>query len=356
MTKLFKFNHKTIAKPPGTLTPVDVNEKEADFKKTTVRIIDYTEDQFEEKELKDLTTLTIKKDDPKVTWIQVTGTQGDILERIGSTYNLHPLLLEDITSSGERPKMEDYGEHLFLVVKRVYFDENHDFRIIEIGIVLGANYVISFQKEESALFNPIVERIRSAKGRIKKKGADYLAYSLVDIIVDTYFVVLEEIGDAIETLETALVQQPTRETLSTIHQLKRNLILMRKAVWPLRELLNALLRRESPLIKEQNFLFIRDVYDHAIQILDTIESFRDLVSGMLDIYLSSISNKMNEIMKVLTIIATIFIPLTFIAGIYGMNFQYMPELLWRWGYFVILVVMLGIGVFMVYYFRRKKWL
>jgi magnesium transporter len=356
MTELFKFNRRSVAKPPGTLILGEPSEKERAPEKTTIRLINYSETEFEEKELVDFTDLDIKTEQSKVLWVQVTGTHPEVLEKIGSLYNLHPLLLEDITSSGERPKMEDYGDYLFLVVKRVYFDENHDFKIAEIGIVLGVNHVISFQKEESELFKPITERIRSAKGRIRKRGADYLAYSLVDIIVDTYFVVLEEIGDVIETLETALVQDPTTETLQIIHRLKRNLILMRKAVWPLRELLNALLRRESTLIKDASFVFIRDVYDHTIQIIDTIESFRDMVSGMLDIYLSSISNKMNEIMKVLTIIATIFIPLTFIAGVYGMNFQNMPELFWRWGYFMILAIMLGISLFMVYYFHRKKWL
>ena len=226
----------------------------------------------------------------------------------------------------------------------------------QISLILGPNFVISFQEKEGTVFNPVRERIRNGKGRIRKMGPDYLAYALLDVIVDNYFVIMEKLGEKIEFLEEELVTQPGPETLQTIHHLKREMIFFRKAVWPLREVIGSLERGESPLIKGTSRVYLRDVYDHTIQVIDTIETFRDMVSGMLDIYLSSISNRLNAVMKVLTIIATIFMPLTFLAGIYGMNFKYMPELEWRWGYLMFWLIMIGIGAFMLIYFKKKRWL
>jgi len=223
-------------------------------------------------------------------------------------------------------------------------------------LILGSNFVISFQEREGDVFNPIRERIRSGKGRIRKMGADYLAYTLIDTIVDNYFIIPEKLGERIESIEEELVTDPTPETLQTIHTLKRKLIFLRKSLWPLREVVSGLQRTESTLIHESTDIYLRDVYDHTIQVIDTIETSRDILSGMLDIYLSSVSNRMNQIMKVLTIIATIFMPLTFIAGIYGMNFEFMPELTWPWAYPLVLLVMVVIGISMLIYFRRKKWL
>jgi magnesium transporter len=226
----------------------------------------------------------------------------------------------------------------------------------QISLILGPNFVFSFQEKEGDVFDPIRERIRNGKGRIRKMGTDYLMYALLDSIVDNYFIILEKLGEKIELLEEKLVTRPTPDTLSTIHQLKREMIFLRKAVWPLREVISGLERNDSSMIKESTRIYLRDVYDHTIQTIDTIETFRDMVSGMLDIYLSSVSNRLNSVMKVLTIIATIFMPLTFLAGIYGMNFKYMPELEWRWSYPVIWLIMAGIGFFMLLYFRKKKWL
>jgi magnesium transporter len=216
--------------------------------------------------------------------------------------------------------------------------------------------VISFQEVEGDVFDPIRDRIRNSKGRIRKMGADYLAYALLDAIVDNYFTVLEKLGEEIEDMEEELVTNPDPETLQTIHNLKRETIFLRKSVWPLREVISGLERRESALIKETTGIYLRDLYDHTIQVIDSVETFRDLISGMLDIYLSSISNKMNSVMKVLTIIATIFIPLTFVAGIYGMNFKFMPELEWHWGYPMIWVLMISVFISMLFYFRKKDWL
>jgi magnesium transporter len=253
--------------------------------------------------------------------------------------------------------MEDFEDYIFVVLKMLYCDEKeNEIKAEQVSIILGLNFVISFQEREGDVFNSIRERIRNGKGHIRKMEADYLADALVDAIVDNYFIILEEHGEKIEDIEEKLVKNPIPETLQEMHKLKREMIFLRKSVWPLREVISALERGESPLIKESTVIYLRDVYDHTIQVIDTIETFPDMLSGMLDIYLSSVSNRMNEVMKVLTIVATIFIPLTFIAGIYGMNFKYMPELGFVSGYFGVLSVMVIIGIGMLIYFRKKKWL
>jgi len=226
----------------------------------------------------------------------------------------------------------------------------------QVSLILGPNYVITFQEHEKDVFGPIRERIREDKGRLPKQGADYLAYALIDAIIDHYFVVLENLSEKIELLEDQLVEYPEPQTLQSIHELKRELIFLRKSVWPLREVISSLERGESTLFQKSTAVYLRDLYDHTIQIIDTVETFRDMVSGMLDIYLSSISNRMNEVMKVLTIIATLFIPLSFIVGLYGMNFAYMPELQWKWGYYGVWGIIISVVGGMLTYFRRKKWL
>jgi magnesium transporter len=270
---------------------------------------------------------------------------------------LHPLILEDVVSTRQRPKFEDYEKNLFMVLKMLsYDDRSQSVQSEQVSMVLGSGFVISFQERMGDVFDCVRDRIRNAKGRIRKQGADYLAYSLVDAVVDSYFGILEKVGDKIEVLEDELVSDPEERTLQAIYRLKREMISLRRSVWPLRELINGIQRSESTMISESTGLYLRDVYDHTIQIIDTIESFRDIVSGMLDTYLSSISNRMNAVMKVLTIIATLFIPLTFVAGIYGMNFDHMPELKWRYGYAAVWGVMLVVAILMLVYFRRKKWL
>jgi magnesium transporter len=354
MSKLIKKRSKKAGLPPGTL--VHIGEKKAETPKITV--MDYDEAHFQEKEIKTIEECFLFKDKPTVTWINIDGLhQVEILEKLGECYGLHPLVLEDILNTDQRPKMEDYGEYLYIVLRMLnYNDKSSEIESEQISLVLGPNFVFSFQEREGDTFNPIRDRIRNSKGRIRKMGADHLAYTLLDSIIDNYFIILEKLGEKIESLEEEVVTRPTPETLQTIHHLKREMIFLRKGVWPLREVISGLERGESSLIKESTRIYLRDVYDHTIQTIDTIETYRDMVSGMLDIYLSSISNRLNAVMKVLTIIATIFMPLTFLAGIYGMNFKYMPELEWRWGYPVIWVIMVGIGVSMLLYFRKKKWL
>jgi magnesium transporter len=354
MPKLIKKRSKKAGLPPGTL--VHIGEKKSETPK--IIIMDYDELNFQEKEIKTIEECFVLKDKPTITWMNVDGLhQVEILERLGECYGLHPLVLEDILNTDQRPKMEDYGDYIYIVLKMLdQSNKGNEIVMEQISLILGPNFVFSFQEKEGDVFDPIRERIRNGKGRIRKMGTDYLMYALLDSIVDNYFIILEKLGEKIELLEEKLVTRPTPDTLSTIHQLKREMIFLRKAVWPLREVISGLERNDSSMIKESTRIYLRDVYDHTIQTIDTIETFRDMVSGMLDIYLSSVSNRLNSVMKVLTIIATIFMPLTFLAGIYGMNFKYMPELEWRWSYPVIWLIMAGIGFFMLLYFRKKKWL
>lgn len=354
MPKLLKKRSKKAGLPPGSL--VYIGDK-AD-KKPKVTIIEYDEQTYDEKEILSFTECLAYKNKPGVTWLDVEGVHHIAnLEKLGECFQLHPLIMEDILNTDQRPKVEDFGSYLYIVLKMVHLnDAAQEIDTEQVSLILGPNYVISFHDINDNIFGLIRERLKNGLGRIRKAGADYLAYALVDIIVDHYFLILEQLGEVIEFLEDELVSQPGPPTLHRIHQLKRDMIMMRKSVWPLREVISRLQRRESPLIKESTELYLKDVYDHTIQVIDTIETFREMLSGMLDIYLSSLSNKLNEIMKVLTIIATIFIPLTFIAGVYGMNFKYMPELQWHYGYFMILAFMAGVASVMLLFFKRRKWI
>lgn len=354
MPRLIKQRSKKAGLPPGTL--VHIGEKKRE--RTKISILDYDELHYQEKEIEAIDECLAFKDKPTVTWVNVDGIhEVEVLERLGDCFGLHPLVVEDILNTDQRPKMEDFGDYIFIVLKMLYYNDKTDEIVIEqISLILGPHFVISFQEREVDVFDPIRERIRSEKGRIRKMGADYLAYALLDVTVDNYFTILEKLGERIEDLEEELVTNPTPETLQTIHDLKREMLFLRRSVWPLREVVSGLERGESSLVQESTGIYLRDVYDHTIQVIDAVETFRDMLSGMLDIYLSSVSNRMNEVMKVLTIIATIFIPLTLIAGIYGMNFRYMPELEWPWAYPMLWLIMLGIGVLMLIYFRRKRWL
>jgi len=354
MSRFFKKRTQKIGLPPGTL--VHVGEKKVE--KTKITIIDYDAEHLEEKIAKTVDECFSFKDKPTVTWINIDGIHEiEIIEKIGTHFDLHPLTLEDIVHTEQRPKMEDFEHYIYVVLRLLIFDEiENEINAEQISIILGSNFIISFQEMEGDVFNHVKDRIRNGKGRIRKMGADYLAYALIDAIVDNYFVILEKLGEKIESIEEELVTNPRPETLQTIHELKREMIFLRKSVWPLREVVNSMERGESSLIQDSTTVYLRDVYDHTIQVIDTIETFRDMLSSMLDIYLSSISNKMNEVMKVLTIIATIFIPLTFIAGIYGMNFRYMPELEWHYGYFTLWIVILIIASLMILYFRKRDWL
>jgi magnesium transporter len=355
MPKLLKKRSKKAGLPPGTL--IHIGEKKIEEPKIT--IFDYDDQHFEEREVKALEECFVFREKPTITWINVEGVHKvEMIEKLGECYGFHPLVLEDILNTDQRPKMEIYGNYIYIVLKMIYDgDINHLIEMEQVSLILGSNFVISFQEgREGDVFNPVRERIRSGKGLIRKMGSDYLAYSLLDTIVDNYFLILEKLGEKIELLEEELVTHPTNKTLQEIQKIKNEMIFTRRAVWPLREVISGLGRKESPLVKETTEIYLRDVYDHTVQVMDTIETYREMLSGMLDIYLSSVSNRLNSVMKVLTIIATIFMPLTFIAGIYGMNFKYMPELEWRWSYPAIWLIIVIIGISMLIYFRKKKWL
>jgi len=354
MSKFVKKSSNKRGLSPGTVVYVGEEKTE----KVKITVMDYHETHFVEQELTKVEECIPFKAKPTVTWINIDGIhEVDIIEKIGKDFDLHPLLLEDIVNTGQRPKIEDFGPYLFIVLKMLFYDDQEEeVNAEQVSIILGENFVISFQERKGDVFNPIRERIRNAKGRIRKMGADYLAYALLDAIVDGYFTILEKIGEDVENKEEDLVIHPKPATLQKIHNLKRETIFLRKSVWPLREVINGLQRGESALIQDTTQMYLRDVYDHTIQVIDTVETFRDILSSMLDLYLSSISNNMNEVMKVLTIFAAIFIPLTFIAGVYGMNFKYIPELEWQWGYPLVWLIMLAVGVSMLAYFRKKKWI
>ncbi len=354
---MLKFTKKTSQKAgtaPGTL--VHIGDKKLD--KARITVIDFDSDQLKEQRLDSIDEALRLKDLPTTTWLNIDGLHDiEIIEAIGEHFNLHPLVLEDILNTGQRSKVDDYGDYAYIVLKMLHMDEKkNEIRSEQISLVLGKHFLISFQEVEGDVFESVRERIRKGRGRIRNSGCSYLAYALIDAIVDHYFIILETMGATIESLEEDLLAEPTSETMETIHDLKRELIYVRKQVWPIREVINALIKGEVPLIHEQTVIFFRDVYDHTIQVIDTIESYRDVLSGMLDLYLSTISNRMNEVMKVLTIIATIFIPITFVAGIYGMNFKYMPELDWKWGYVAVWGLISVIALIMVVYFKRKKWI
>ncbi len=341
--------------PPGTLVHIGRDREKA----ARISVVSYSETSIEEKEHVKVEACVPYRDAPGTVWVNLEGIHDvAILEKLGGCFGLHPLVMEDILNTEQRTKVEDYTDYLYLVLKMLRFDAAADaVRSEQISLVLGRNYVLSFQEGiDDDAFVSVRDRIRHEGGRIRKAGADFLAYSLIDTVVDNYFTVLEQLGERIEALEEELISAATPVTLQKIHRLKRELIMIRKSVWPLREVIGALERGDSPLVQDATRLYLRDVYDHTVQVIETIETYRDMVSGMLDIYLSSMSNRLNAIMKVLTVIATIFMPLTFIAGVYGMNFRYMPELQWRYGYLFVWMIMILIGLAMFLYFRRKRWL
>lgn len=354
MVRFLKKVAKKVAQPPGTL--IHVGEKKIET--VTLSLTRYNKDMLEEKKMESPCECITEKDFKGVCWVNVCGIHDPaIIEQIGNNFGLHPLVMEDILNTLQRPKQENLEDYIFIVLKMIYYDNIKKEVLSEhVSFILGSNFVVTFQEREEDVFDPVRERIRKAKGRIRKMGADYLLYALIDAVVDNYFLVMETLGEEIETLEDQMLEHPAPVTLQTVHNLKREMIFLRKAVWPLREVINGLLKDESKLIKKTTEIYLRDVYDHTIQVIETTETYRDMVAGLHDLYLSSVSNKMNEVMKVLTIIATLFIPLTFIAGIYGMNFEFMPELKWKFGYFIIWGVMAAAAAVMFIYFRRKKWM
>jgi magnesium transporter len=352
--KFMKRMSKKVGQSPGT--PIHMGERKTQT--LTLNLIRYNKDTREEKSAADLAEDPRDKDFKGVSWYNICGIHDvEKIEKISRHFNLHPLIMEDILNTFHRPKFEDLENYLFIVLKMLYYDKNeNEVKSEHVSLILGADYVVTFQEQEGDVFDPVRERIRTNQGRLRKLGADYLLYTLMDAVVDNYFLVLETLGEELELLEDRLLEDPTPAVLQAVHKLKREMIFLRKAVWPLREVIGGLQKSESTLMENTTAVYLRDIYDHTIQIIETAETYRDMVAGLQDLYLSSMSNRMNEIMKMLTLIATIFIPLTFIAGVYGMNFKFMPELKWRLGYFFVWGLMLAVGLVMLAYFKRKKWL
>jgi magnesium transporter len=355
-------------KPPGTSPGTVIHTGRRKVEEPRIHRIAYGHDRFEESSpsprgafagqaLEDLIG-TLPDPQEGVLWINIDGLHDvGLLSGISDRMGFHPLAIEDVANVGQRPKLEAYDDHLFIVVHmlRVASDGLH-ISDEQVSLLVGPGYLISFQEAPGDVFDPVRERLRSEKGRIRQRGSDYLAYALIDAVVDSYFKVLERLGERTEELETEVMEHPSKETMRRVHELKRELLVLRRSVWPLRELMGSFLRVEGDLIDESTRVYLRDVYDHSHQLIDTVEVLRDMTSGMRDLYLSNVSNRTNEVMKVLTIMASIFIPLTFVAGIYGMNFEYMPELEYRWAYPVVLGGMLAAGLAMLWVFRRRGWL
>lgn len=353
MQKIVKSRLKTIGLPPGSL--VHIGDKKRDT--TVITRIEYGEDTCNQSNISSKDLSEIKQSEGKAIWLNIEGlNETEVLAQIGDKFGLHPLVMEDILNTDQRPKIEFSQDYMYICAKMLNYDRKlGEFEIEQISLVLGKNFVISFCEKDTDIFAPVIKRLSLSAGRIRKLGTDYLMYCLLDIIVDNYFTVLEDFSEEIEVAEDELIVQSTSKTLKTIHKLKRQVLFLHKAVWPLRDVLSSLERGESELINESTNIFIRDLYDHVVQAMDTTETIRDILSSMLDIYLSSTSNRMNEIMKVLTIISTVFMPLSFIVGIYGMNIRNMPELGWPYMYPVLWGVMIAIVAFMLYYFKKKKW-
>lgn len=338
---------------PGT--PVHIGQKKTD--KSSIRLIDFDRTDI-------AVTIDATKDDitqpypkQKIRWAHLTGVHDvDLVQKLCKQYAIHPLVIEDIVNTEHRPKLEIEKDYIFLVLKTFKFEGTDGISTEQISFIMGSSFLLSFQESADPIFDPIVDRLEKAHGNIRSSGADYLAYSLLDLIVDDYYVFTESLSDDIEILEDEVIENPTTATLHGIYRFKRIVSVARRNLWPLREIVGRLYRDPSSLIQPSTNIYMRDLYDHVIQVNDYLEGYRDALSSMLDTYLSSISNKMNEVMKVLTVISTVFIPLTLIAGIYGMNFINMPELTWPYGYSTILIVMTVMGVLMLGYFRKIEWI
>ena len=343
-----------VGLPPGTLVYVGEERTEP----VRITVIDYDQAHLHEDEVETIEECLPFKDTETVTWIHVDGIhQTDIIKEIGKYFGVNLLVLEDMMNPTQLPKIETYEDHVFIVLKSLNYDTaSHRVSREQISLIVGENFVISLRENRDKLFTSVQDRLRNAHGRIRQMKADYLAYALVDVIVDHYFVVLEQLSDRIESVEEEAITNPTSEVLEKINTLRRDFLYLRRPILPLRDVIDKVLRDEIPLLVQDTHLYFRDVYDHLIQVIHTLETLRSAVSDLFDTYTSAVSHRMNEVMKVLTIVATFFIPLTFIAGIYGMNFKFMPELETQWGYPVVLFLMLGVSIGMFIFFKFKKWL
>ncbi len=351
--------HASPGSAPGTLV---INRESP---KPEVKAIDYCASQIAEKTLESPRDVIPYLTDgvASVTWIDVHGLGDELVVReLGEIFSLHPLTLEDVVHVGQRPKTEEFEGYRFIVARMIEIDKNDLVTTEQLSIFLGKSFVVTFQEFPGDCFDPVRERLRAGRGMLRKSGPDFLMYALLDAVIDHYFPVMERFGEMLEELEDEVALRPRPDLLVRIHKTKLQLLTIRRAIWPLRDVVNALMRDESDLISSETHVHLRDCYDHTVQVMDMIETYRELASGLLDIYMSSIANRTNEVMRVLTVVTTVFTPLTFIAGVYGMNFDpasspfNMPELHWKYGYVTVLALMGAIGVTMLVYFYRRGWL
>ena len=354
MLKFFKQTTRKIGQPPGTVEHIGEQLVDAPI----IDMVEYTPAALQERVVTDIDASVAGRDATAIRWINICGLHDvQLINRLGSQFSLHPLVLEDIVHTGQRPKLEDHEQYLYLVLRMLRYDPTRGEVLAEqVSFVLCQGCVISLQEAQGDVFESVRQRLRAGRGRIRRMGVDYLLYALLDAVVDAYFLVLEAMAERIEQLQEAMLEGPTPDLIHDIHRVRNELLFLRKAVWPLRDVMSQLERSEPSLLTEQTALYYRDVYDHVVQVIDMVETCRDLAASLQDSYLASVSNRMNEVMKVLTIIATIFIPLSFIAGVYGMNFEHMPELHWQWAYPSIWVVLGTVAGGMLLYFKRKRWL
>jgi magnesium transporter len=362
---MFKLRQPVPGESPGMLRPRD----EPVRRTPTITLIEYDRANLEERTIENREELLEHLDNQRVTWINIDGL-GDIevLRTLGSGFNLHPLALEDVLDTSQRPKVEQYDNYLFIVAHMLYLDRGQVMCGEQVSMFLGKHFLITLQEEaEFDVFEPVRARIRNTTGTIRKMGPDYLAYALLDSIIDHYYPVLEDVGAKIDLIEEELVElQPSRSPVGQLHGHKRALARIRRFVWPVRDLVNVLMHDEGGLVTKATKVYLRDCYDHTVQLMDLIESYRDVISGLMDLYLSAVGIRTNEIMRVLTVISSIFIPLTFIAGVYGMNFAHevdgkrlpwnMPELFSPYGYVGCLLFMLAVAIFQIVYFKKRRWL
>ena len=348
-----QFSKKKVGQIPGSV----IYTGEKSNQKLFIEAFDYTKDKRVVKELTDVQE-RFEFEKGSITWININGLNHvDAIEKIGEHYELHPLVLEDIVNVSQRPKIDEYDSYLFIVLKMLYYDANEKIVSEQVSFILGEEYVLTFQEAEGDVFDEVRERIKQAKGRVRSMPSDYLLYVLIDAIVDHYFSVIETLGNKIEDFETEIFSGNVADDVSqNIQNLKREILRVRRAIFPLREVINRIEKNEGQLIHKKTLTYYRDIYDHLIQVTENIDIYREMIWSLMDMYMTTISNKMNEVMKVLTIMASIFIPLTFIAGIYGMNFEYIPELKYKYSYFILWGVMIALFVGMIIYFKKKKWL
>lgn len=350
-----KKSYKASNLPPGTMAYK--GKKQATI--TNIEIVNYSKEHYKRFNSNKVEDAFNFKGNNQVTWININGLNNLVdIETVGLHYNIHPLTLEDIVNTSQRPKLEEFENYLFVVFKMLFIKNDDELHYEHLSLIVGEDYVLTFQEADGDVFDDLRDRLSSAKGRIRTQGSDYLMYTLLDAIVDNYFTVIEAFGDKVEELESVLFQARSAddETPSQIQKLKQEILKIRRSIYPLREVVSRMEKSDFQFIEEKTHSYLRDLYDHIIQVSESVDLYREMVWSLMDMYMSIISNKMNEIMKVLTIIATIFIPLTFVAGIYGMNFKNMPELNSENGYFILLGVMVILFVFMLLYFRRKRWL